>query len=102
MRRTGAVMKDRFHARLLRTPREVKNALLYLVNNGKKHLEQIGRAVAARWLDPCASVAALGAWCPDLPRTNTTAPPVAKPNSWLLLRGYTKAGLIRLGELSAT
>jgi len=99
MRRTGSVMKDRFHARLLRTPREVKNALVYLINNGRKHLEQIGRNVLLRWLDPCASVAALGEWCPNLVLQDAAAPPVVKAQSWVLRLGFTKAGHIRLPEI---
>src|SRR5262249_39097408 len=33
MGRTGPVMKDRFHVRALKTPTEVRNALLYLAQN---------------------------------------------------------------------
>ena len=33
----GSVLADRYHARILRTPREVRNALVYLLQNGRKH-----------------------------------------------------------------
>src|SRR5262249_22714935 len=36
LKRCGAVWADRFHARTLRTPREVRNALVYVLNNVKK------------------------------------------------------------------
>jgi putative transposase len=36
-RRTGTVFADRYHARVLRTPREVRNALAYVLLNARKH-----------------------------------------------------------------
>jgi REP element-mobilizing transposase RayT len=99
MRRTGSAFKDRYHARLLSTPRELKNALVYLINNGRKHLQQIGKHVRRGWLDPCASVAALGPWCPLLVLEDADPPPVAKPKSWLLRLGFTKSGSIALDEI---
>ena len=33
----GTVFADRYHDRILKTPREVRNALLYVLANGKKH-----------------------------------------------------------------
>jgi len=36
-RRNGAVVADRYHNRILRTPREVRNAIRYVLANGKKH-----------------------------------------------------------------
>jgi len=47
--RHGRVWGVRYHARLLRTPREVRNALVYVLNNFRKHFH------AARGLDPCSS-----------------------------------------------
>jgi hypothetical protein len=99
MRRRGKVFKDRYHVRVLATPREVKNALVYLATNGRKHLLQIGRAVARGWLDPCASIAALGGWCPGL-IARVSALAVVRPQSWLLSRGYSKAGCISLTAIS--
>ena len=34
--RKGKVFADRFHARVLRTPREVRNALHYLFHNARQ------------------------------------------------------------------
>ncbi|HEU4420409.1 MAG TPA: hypothetical protein VFT55_15845, partial [Planctomycetota bacterium] len=36
-RRRGTVFADRYHDRILKTPREVRNALCYVLGNGKKH-----------------------------------------------------------------
>ena len=35
--RTGRVVGDRCHARVLKTPREVRNALVYVLQNAQKH-----------------------------------------------------------------
>lgn len=35
--RTGGIFADRYHDRILRTPREVRNALRYVLNNARKH-----------------------------------------------------------------
>jgi len=50
--RSGRVLDDRYHTRALRTPREVRFALAYVLFHFKKH------QVPTR-LDPCSSVA----WC---------------------------------------
>lgn len=49
--RRGAVWADRYHRRDLATPREVRNALVYVLQNFRKH------AAEARGLDPCSSAA---------------------------------------------
>ena len=42
MRRKGKVLADRYHARLLRTPTEVRNAVHYVRNNLRKHTGAVG------------------------------------------------------------
>jgi hypothetical protein len=37
MQRPGRVLKDRYHAHILKTPIEAKNARLYLLNNARHH-----------------------------------------------------------------
>ena len=36
-KRAGQVFPDRFHSRILRTPREVRTALIYVLQNARKH-----------------------------------------------------------------
>jgi len=50
--RRGSVFSDRFHARALRTPREVRAALVYVIQNARRH------GVRACAIDPFSS----GAW----------------------------------------
>src|SRR6478672_11742256 len=63
MKRHGKVLADRYHAVILRTPAQTKNAVHYVLNNRQHHAP--GRYAAA-WRDPFASVeapmAAAGTW----------------------------------------
>ena len=42
----GRVLADRYHLHVLRTPREVRNALAYCLLNARRHLAETGRALS--------------------------------------------------------
>lgn len=89
MNRKGAVFADRYHARVLRTPRQVRHAIAYVLCNARKH----GVAPRTRrWLDPCSSACAFDGWR-DLEAAEGSAP-VAAPRSWLLRVGWRRLGLL--------
>ena len=50
-RRRGQVLADRYHEHILRTPSEVKRAVLYVRRNHAKHIAQRGGRVAPDDLD---------------------------------------------------
>ena len=54
--RRGNVFADRFHERELRTPREVRNSLLYVLQNARKH------GIWMRGPDPCSSGVEFDGW----------------------------------------
>ena len=59
LRRHGRIWADRYHVRALTTPREVRHALVYVLQNWKKHLPGV------RGLDPRSSAAcSRGGACP--------------------------------------
>jgi hypothetical protein len=60
LRRQGRVWADRFHSRALTSPREVRNAIVYVLMNAKKHVD------AAPNLDPCSSAAWFTDWTAPL------------------------------------
>jgi REP element-mobilizing transposase RayT len=72
MKRRGRVIGDRYHARPLRTPTEVKRALAYVRDNARKHAAAWGDRLPPRWIDPYSSES------PDL----TIALPA--PETWFL------------------
>jgi REP element-mobilizing transposase RayT len=123
----SAIWADRYHAHELRSPREYRNALSYVLNNWKKHVR------GASDMDPCSSAPwffgwsdlAKGCWDgwasaqpgvtkpwtasgPEGPtrlcaREADTMPlcPVVAPKTWIAKDGWlAKSGLgtIKLGE----
>jgi REP element-mobilizing transposase RayT len=105
MAKRGKVL-GRYHGRELTTPREVRNALVYVLQNAKKHALQYGKPYPRDWVDPCSSAAWFEGWTPDsqwriqCELGEPTGPrPVGRPGTWLLGVGWRRAGLIGLDEL---
>jgi REP element-mobilizing transposase RayT len=53
--RPGQVLGDRYHARVLRTPSEVRRCVEYVRHNRRRHLERDGVRVPAGFCDPYCS-----------------------------------------------
>jgi len=97
-RRRGPVLAERFHARVLRTPREVRNALAYVLLNARRHAR---RLVPALRIDPASSGRWFGGWRNQPVGEGPTvgAIPVSPPRTWLLGTGWRRYGLIDLSEI---
>jgi REP element-mobilizing transposase RayT len=55
-KRSGPVLADRYHVHVLRTPREVRNAIAYVLLNARRHAARAGRVLArAIAIDPASS-----------------------------------------------
>ena len=83
--RRGAVLLDRYHARILRTPREVRNALAYVLLNVRKHRAQRALATPAS-VDGASSGRWFTGWAGDV-RSRHDPPVVAAAKSPLLRVG---------------
>ena len=94
LHRRGTFWAGRYHARALASPREVRNALVYVLQNGAKH------AACGGGLDPCSSAAWFAGWIRPRPRPVHPAP-VAPPQTWLARVGWRRHGLIGIGERPA-
>ncbi len=90
--RRGKVWFDRYHARPLRTPREVRHGLVYVLQNWKKHV------AGARGIDRCSSGAWFEGWRQRLDAPNGTCAPVASPRTWLARMAWRRHGLIDVTE----
>jgi REP element-mobilizing transposase RayT len=97
--RRGAVFADRYHARYLLTPAQVRNALCYILNNWRRHRED--RAHPAWPTDPFSSAELFDGWDGEpmacLPRSEPR--PVAKAMFWLSTQGWRRHGGIGLREV---
>jgi REP element-mobilizing transposase RayT len=86
----GRVFHDRYHRRDLKTPREVRNALVYVLQNGAKH------GVAAA-MDRFSSAPFFRGWsvgAGKAPAEASGPAPVAEAQFWLLNVGWKRHGLI--------
>ncbi|MBW1685241.1 MAG: transposase [Deltaproteobacteria bacterium] len=94
-RRKGPVLADRYHLRVLRTPKEVRNALAYVLLNARRHARKASRICRC---DPASSGRWFDGWRrrPEVPRLQERlrSPPVARARSWLLRAGWRRHGLI--------
>ena len=86
LRRSGAVWADRYHARALRTPREVRAALVYVLQNWKKHIRHV------RGLDGRSSAAWFDGWG-ERPTPPIEDSPVVAPRSWLASVGWRRCSV---------
>src|SRR5262249_54761280 len=87
LKRRGRFWSDRYHARVLKTPREVRNALVYVLNNWRDHVP------GALGFDPRSSAAWFEGWTksPDAPKGMS---PVARARTWLACVGWRRHGPI--------
>ena len=81
--RRGCVFSDRFHARRLRGPREVRSALGYVLLNHRKHASENVRRYQDGHIDSCSSGHHFDGWRDAEPHP-TEPPPVASAKSFLL------------------
>ncbi len=102
-RRKGRVVADRYHSRLLETPREVQRALRYVLLNARKHAAGTMRRAARvdDVLDPASSARWFDGWNSGLTPKARNAPPglmqrpaVARARTWLLRIGWRRHGLL--------
>jgi REP element-mobilizing transposase RayT len=109
--RRGRVFDDRFHARALKTPLEVRRALAYVLNNYRRHADTKGPRLPLSFRDPFSSAAWFDGWDPEY----VHAPPdrralrdplpelasgVVPARSFLVRRGWCRHGLLRPFEVS--
>jgi hypothetical protein len=100
--RTGRVLADRYHMRVLPTPREVRNALRYVLLNARRHAKRLSGRVL---LDPASSARWFDGWRPSSTtalEAAATACPVARGRSWLLTIGWRLHGLLDPADVPGT
>ena len=100
--RAGSVFDDRYHADVLRTPSQTRNALCYVLQNARRHRERIDRRFGG--VDPFSSGWWFDGWRDNAWRAGQSPPEmrtVAEAETWLLRVGWKKArfGLIAIDEV---
>jgi REP element-mobilizing transposase RayT len=109
VRRRGTVFPDRYHQEIIKTPRQARHTLSYVLNNWRKHREDRGDLQRTWKVDPFSSGALFWGW-KELEGADVMWPIrlgyeallVYLPKSWLLRIGWKKHGLIRTNEVPSS
>jgi REP element-mobilizing transposase RayT len=102
--RKGSVLDGRYHHRVLRTPREVRRALAYVLLNARHHLRRHARTASAAsriLLDPASSARWFDGWRLETASRLAAAHErreVARARTWLLRVGWRRHGLVDPSE----
>jgi putative transposase len=106
LKRRGKLFAHRYHSRALRTPREVRNALRYVLLNRKHHNAE--KRFNKYWVDPYSSAAWFSGWAAPISRHAWmvddlvgTPAPTKPPTVWLLTTGWKQHGLLRFEDRPA-
>ena len=100
----GTVFADRYHDRILKTPREVRNALVYVLANGRKHAAEGREVEVAQAIDTFTS----SPWFDGFRETvivrgiEAMPRPVTGARTWMLTIGWRRHGLLSVHDLPAT
>ena len=101
--RRGRVFADRYHDHILRSPREVRNALRYVMGNGRKHANEGRLVTVPQAIDTYTSAP----WFDGFRETivvrglEAIVRPVAAAHTWLLTSGWRRHGLLSVAERPA-
>ncbi len=102
--RKGTVFADRYHVRLIRSPRQARNVLAYVLNNSLRHEREHGYLYLPEALARFSSAAWFDGWR-DVPDTQLRAlrkgddPPLTHSMTWLMTEGWRRHGLVRSTEV---
>jgi REP element-mobilizing transposase RayT len=106
--RSGLFFDQRYHCRSLTTPLEVRNALVYVLNNTRHHAHERGELLPRDWFDPYSSAPWFDGWdsplvidAPWKAAVMNIPRPVELPRTWLLAIGWRRRGLLRVDEVPA-
>ena len=99
--RTGPALSGRYHVRTLRTPREVRNAIAYVLLNARKHWRERHGSVPPIRLDEASSGRWFEGWKrkPRGPTGVDGGQEVAAARTWLLCTGWRRHGLVDPAEV---
>lgn len=105
--RRGPLLGERYHARRLTTPREVRNVLRYVLLNARHHAAERGVHLARGWVDPASSAVWFEGWSDPgaldrgaywVVQLLRVPRPTRPPRTWLCIVGWRRHGLLGIDE----
>lgn len=97
--RRGRFFDHRYDARALRSPREVRNALQYVLLNVRKHEAEHGRTLSREWIDERSTGVTFDGWDTSLPLTCAKDFGTSPAQTWLLRTGWRVHGRLRVDAI---
>jgi hypothetical protein len=98
--RKGKVFVDRYFERILKSPKQTRHCLLYVLNNFRRHAAQRGKILDVDYVDPCSSGRFFDGWIGVWFEHRTGRdPPVVPAKTWLLKKGWRVWGELATWEL---
>lgn len=93
--RKGSVFADRYHAVILKAPRQVRSTLLYVLKNSWRHGEPVTGP------DPYSTGPWFDGWRERLLKEwrGAVSSCAARPRTWLLETGWRRSGLLSLHSI---
>jgi REP element-mobilizing transposase RayT len=102
-RRKGCVFTDRYHVQLIKSPRQARHCLAYVMNNWRHHQEDLDGAAREWKIDRYSSAVSFDGWrdAPTAWQVPDDYQPlyVWPPRCWLLRQGWRRHGLIAMTEI---
>jgi hypothetical protein len=93
--RRGRVFAERYHARQLKTPRETRNALAYVLLQVQRHAAKGRSGMSTALIDPCSSAPLFDDFTGGRrPRAGPWDETVVPAEMWLLRVGWRRYGKI--------
>ena len=100
-RRRGKLFRERYHAQPLRSPRQVRSALAYVLNNRRRHLAASGKRLEVGYLDPYSSAPSFDGWSGRTWTNRRLAGErvTSEPKTWLLRVGWKRHGPLEVDAI---
>ncbi len=103
LKRGGSVFVDRYHTVILKSPRQTKNTILYVLQNARRHGAFVPAYLGG--VDPYSSGWWFDGWQDDDFRQGRSPPKgpagISEACTWLLSEGWRRHGLIGIDEIPA-
>ena len=105
-RRRGKVFEDRYYLEVIKNPRQARHALSYVLNNWRKHREDLVGLPSTWLVDPFSSAISFPDW-QEMDGRDVMWPVregydpivVRRPASWLLQEGWKLTGAVSAREV---
>jgi REP element-mobilizing transposase RayT len=95
LERRGKVFVDRYYETVIKTTRQARATIQYVLLNARRHAAQSGMRCAPDWIDHCSSGRFFDGWRGLKVRPDDEST-VSEPRTWIVSKGWRRHGLIEV------